>query len=191
MRQLVKVFPGAGILSFEPYPVAFSRLQENARLFPNVATHSLALGERDGETTLFLSQASVTNSLLPTSPNASSYSPEGWTDSLGNASVPILTLDTFCARQLIGKIDILNINAQGYEMQILQGAENLLAGAQIGYIYLEIIFVPLYDGQATFDELCRLLRKHGYQFMDLYEKNIGDDGILHWCNAMFRAPRPT
>ena len=48
------------------------------------------------------------------------------TMTVANDSPEVLTLDTFCARAGLGKIDIIKIDAGGTEPAILQGAESLL-----------------------------------------------------------------
>jgi FkbM family methyltransferase len=186
--RLVDAFPNARIHSFEPFPEAFAKLQQSCVRHPRVHTHQVAFGERDGSTTLFLSHASVTNSLLPTSAQAAEFSPPGWTEPAGKIEVPIAKLDTFCAARRIERIDLLKIDTQGYELQVLQGASAMLAGRRVRFVYLELIFVPLYERQTSFDEVFALLRQHGYLLVDLYEKNVGAGGALQWCNALFRTP---
>ncbi len=188
MLNLTVAFPAARIFSFEPFPEAFARLQENATAFPNVHSFQTAAGERDGVCTLFLHKASVVNSLLPTSQQAAGFSPPGWTVPVGSIEVPIVRLDTFCKTHQIPRVDLLKIDSQGYESGILDGASDLLHKQRIGFVYLEVIFVPLYDGQATFEEIFAKFRSHGYDFVDLFEKNTAENGSLKWCNALFCAP---
>lgn len=58
--------------------------------------------------------------------------------------------------------DYLKIDVQGAEVDVFNGAENLLADIMI--IHTEVEFVPLYIDQPLFAEVDQLLRKHGFLF---------------------------
>ena len=56
--------------------------------------------------------------------------------------------------------DYLKIDVQGAEVDVFNGAENLLADIMI--VHTEVEFVPLYIDQPLFAEVDQLLRKHGF-----------------------------
>ncbi|MEO7634583.1 MAG: FkbM family methyltransferase [Sphingomicrobium sp.] len=76
------------------------------------------------------------------------------------------TLDLYCAANLVTRIDLLKIDVEGAELQVLRGAEALLAARRIGCIAFEF-------GQATFDmgnspaEIAALFRDHGYRLSNI------------------------
>ncbi|MHC4075681.1 MAG: FkbM family methyltransferase [Planctomycetota bacterium] len=58
--------------------------------------------------------------------------------------------------------DYLKIDVQGAEVDVFNGAENLLADIMI--VHTEVEFVPLYINQPLFAEVDQTLRKHGFLF---------------------------
>jgi FkbM family methyltransferase len=66
--------------------------------------------------------------------------------------------------------DYLKIDVQGAEVDVFNGAENLLADIMI--IHTEVEFVPLYIGQPLFAEVDQILRKHGFLFHKFFRGAI-------------------
>ena len=48
----------------------------------------------------------------------------------------IITVDYICDRHNISYIDILHVDIQGFEMDMLQGAEATLSQDKVGYLFL-------------------------------------------------------
>jgi hypothetical protein len=80
---------------------------------------------------------------------------------LGTEEVMLTTLDAMKDRYL-GPDDraFLKIDAQGYERQILHGAQETV-GRLVG-LQIEVSFVPLYEGQAPFGDLLEELFGKGF-----------------------------
>ena len=70
-----------------------------------------------------------------------------------------------------GRSFYLKIDTQGYEAQVLRGAERSLE--HIATVQLEMSLVPLYAGQALFGELHADLTRRGYTLVGV-ENNFGD-----------------
>jgi FkbM family methyltransferase len=58
--------------------------------------------------------------------------------------------------------DFLKLDVQGAEVDVMNGAENILAGAVV--VHTEVEFVQLYKDQPLFAEVDQRLRKSGYVF---------------------------
>src|SRR6202000_2895078 len=100
------------------------------------------------------------NSLLPHEETGERYDQE--LIPKGIKQIQTLRLDTFCEQQNISKIAILKLDTQGFELHVLRGAERLLSSKAIKLIYLEIHFIPLYQGQPTAAGIFDLMDKFGY-----------------------------
>lgn len=186
--ELLKHFPAARFHSFEPFPEVFQQLAARVKDLPNVTAHQLALGELNGTKEFHLNQASDTNSFLANAAQATQYAPPGWVDPVGVIQVPVRTLDRFCAEQRIERIDLLKIDSQGYELKILAGGEGMLAARKIRFLLLEVLFVPLYEGQPYFEDVYRHLTQRGCRLIGLYEQNRDKSTqALTWCDALFVA----
>lgn len=66
--------------------------------------------------------------------------------------------------------DYLKIDVQGAEVDVFNGAKNLLAGIMI--IHTEVEFVPLYIDQPLFAEVDQVLRKNGFLFHKFSHKQM-------------------
>lgn len=178
-------FPKATIYAFEPGIPAFSKLKAGTANDSKTKSFNLALGEYDGCATLHENANNVTNSLLPNSCRIAQFAPPEMVAPEKETTVPLMRLDTFCANESICCIDLLKIDAQGYERHILEGAGSLLSPATIRGLLLEVLFVDLYESQTWCGEVLELLRSRGYRLFGLtnitWDLNYG----WKWADAMF------
>jgi hypothetical protein len=128
----------------------------------------------------------VTNSLLPNAPEADLSQPASFATPTGQSIVCITTLDDFCAERGISRIDFLKVDSQGYDLRILQGARRQLSEHRVSFIVVEMLFAPLYSGQAHFHEIYEFLTGLGYQLVGLYAVHRSEAGVILWCDALFR-----
>jgi len=105
--------------------------------------------------------------------------------------VPCDTLDSQLATHSIIP-DFIKIDVQGYEWQVLQGA-NVSLKRSLGVI-LEVEFLPLYEKQVLFPEIHTLMRSYGYELYDLQRSHwkrqtlgsgFGFNGQLAFANALY------
>jgi FkbM family methyltransferase len=107
------------VVSFEPSPRERGRLLKHLGLNRrrNVTVEPVALGDTDGEATLYVVQGSETgcNSLRP--------------GDVGDAQpvrVPLRRLDDYLASGEIRRVDVIKMDVEGAELSVLRGAETLL-----------------------------------------------------------------
>jgi len=186
-------FPGAAIYSFEPDPRTFARLRDTLRRHPRATPVALALGDAEGEATLYRAAFDQMSSLLPAA--AGAHQDPALLRAAGEITVPRTTVDRFRAEHATGPVDLLKIDAQGYELHVLRGAADSLERGEIGLVYLEVQFVPAYEGQPSFSALLDFLLRYGYRLVGLYETGFGQANHLVEANALFvderlSAPRP-
>jgi FkbM family methyltransferase len=150
-------YPGR-IVSFEPQAGAHGALVRRAAADPawQVAP-PVALGARNGRIELEVSAESDMSSLLPQSAWLRQVSPSSAV--VRKESVALRRLDEIAGAYLRAHDRVfLKVDTQGYEAEVLAGAEGLLA-RMLG-IQLEMSLVPLYEGEPAFrpmlDELAAL-----------------------------------
>ena len=180
------LFPDGTIYALEPFPDVHRRLVERFAADPHVRPYPYAVTDTSGTRRLYFNDAHVTNSLLPITPTSVDWvraSPARGLDD--TVEVPAVTLDEFCLGEGISHLDLLKMDIQGGEGMALEGAAGLLARQAIRVIYLEVAFAPLYEGQAYFCDITRILNQHGYRVFGLYNLMHGDRG-LGWGDAIFR-----
>ena len=184
--RFVAAFPKATVFSFEPDPNSFSALRAVARTTGRIEAINAAVGDGDGHAAFFVNQFDQTSSLLRAAPGASEYllnrsglMPRSRID------VPVLCLDRFCAEREIVRIDLLKLDAQGYELRILDGSRALLDRVAIPLIYTEVSFVRIYEGQPLFPEIYQYLFERGYRLVWLYETSFRTHYYSLGANALF------
>ena len=184
--RLLTAFPKARIYSFEPDPRSFAALREFASTTKRIEAVNAAVGDTDGEATFFVNQFDQTNSLLPGDPHAGQYLLDaGGLTPRAELTVPVLTLDRFCAAHGVDRIDVLKLDAQGYELRVLDGARELLGRTAVPLIYVEVCFVRFYDGQPLFPDIYRHLFERGYRLVWLYESSFHTHFYALGANAVF------
>lgn len=179
--QSVEVFkhlmPECIIHAFEPSPTAYKMLEENTKTRRQVFTNNLALGQTCG-TQVFLENSDS---------NMSSFLRPGmhcWGEIINEVPVEISTLDQYCKHNDIEYINLLKTDTQGYDLEVLKGAQSLLKDNRIQLIFVEIIFLDLYEDLPPFDEIFRLVRENSFKLVSLY-KVSHHHNLAGWSDALF------
>jgi len=184
-----RLFPSSKIYSFEPLPESFRILQSRFKNSPRVIPIQAAVSNSEGIQQLFSNVDSATNSLLPITSEAAQ-----WADAPGSiqlnqkVEVKTVTVDGFCRDRNIERVAILKMDIQGSELLALNGATGSLRERAISLILCEMLFVPLYEGQAQFYQVCAFLESFGYSLYGLYNFAYSGGGQLKWCDGLFVSP---
>jgi FkbM family methyltransferase len=179
----LKCFPRARIHCFEPAPSAFALLSGKFAGNERVALHQMAMSDRAGSVEFFVNSVAETNSLYPFATDAQRYCKgveQGAATHVRAGAVDDLVRDLE-----IDVLDVLNLDVQGAELAVLRGAEGLLRRKQIRVVIAELIFVPVYEGQAPSYTVQNFLGGHGYRLYDFYNFAYDDSGQLLWGDAVF------
>ncbi|MAY36255.1 MAG: hypothetical protein CMN84_09175 [Spongiibacteraceae bacterium] len=179
------LFPQARIFAFEPLPQPFAELARLAEVDGNVIPQNLGLGDKAGKFPIYENSVDTTSSLLQNSSSIDLYAPAHMVQPKGNCTIEVRRLDEFCATAGITSIDVLKIDAQGYESRILDGCGDLLNPSNIRALYLELMFVPFYEDQCWGGELIEKLRAHGYRLFGMTGVDYDQQFGWRWCDAMF------
>ena len=75
------------------------------------------------------------------------------------------SIDNYCDKHHL-KPDFLKIDVQGYELEVLKGAENYLSSIEV--ILTEVNHIEVYQGVPLAAELIEWLSKHGYALHDIF-----------------------
>lgn len=172
-----QAFPSSIIHSFEPSPESFQKLGENTASQCQIFRWNYALGATTGKKTLLQNESSGMSSFLQ-------LGEFGWGRIEKESTVEVTTLDSFLAENGIEQVDILKSDTQGYELEVLKGAEQALRDTRIGLIYLELIFSPMYKGLPPFHQILQHLAERNFALVSIYgmqyQRNVAD-----WADALF------
>ncbi len=122
---------------FEPVPSTFATLQQGLRaeqVFPNVVLNNVALGDRPGQTTLYLPDSDDGQASLQRHQQHGSWSA---VQAIQSFSCEMTTLDRYCRDRALSRLDFLKCDVEGAELLVLQGATAAIARYQ-PLLYLEI-----------------------------------------------------
>lgn len=125
-----KRFPHAVIFGFEPHPLTFQNLKLNEALnsFGNIHFLNLGLGSEKGE--VHFEEREIGNpgmNRVTSDPEKSAH------------RISITTLDSFAKENQLSSVSIIKIDVEGYEHEVLKGADNLLT------TYKPMLFIELDD----------------------------------------------
>lgn len=100
----------------------------------------------------------------------------------GRFAVPVRRLDAVFDTPPAAPI-LLKIDVQGFEYEVLQGAEGLKEW--IGWVYVEASFVELYEGQRLADAIAELLHGWGFTLTGEYNLTRDDRGARVQADLLF------
>jgi FkbM family methyltransferase len=153
-HELLKVYPDATIHAFEPHPRTFGLLQSKAD--SRLKLHAAAMGAAAGEAELYDRKGNDGSVHASLSQDAVRTI---YQDDVIVHRVKVITLDEFMTENGIASIDFLKIDTEGFEMDVLNGAEAALAGGKIGIIQFE--FNSMHVGRHQFlEDFTRRLEGH-------------------------------
>lgn len=111
------VGPQGLVVAFEPQPEFLPWLtrMKNSLKLSNVEFVPLALSNETRKSSLFREAAGETGSMSPEYQNIGD-----------SVAVDAITLDEYCEKNSLGRIDSMKIDVDGYEINVLKGAEKVL-----------------------------------------------------------------
>jgi len=139
------VGPNGVVHSFEPCPDNFMRLRRAARKLPNVCPCLAAVGERSGETMLYVSDK--------LNVDHRAYATEG--NARGALQVEMVALDDYFKPGQ--RVDLLKLDVQGYELHALRGAKRIVNENKKIKVLLEFWPYGLKQAGVNWDELIEML----------------------------------
>lgn len=150
------------IISFEPLSNAYELLKKCES--KNWTTLNYALGERDEQLEIHVSENVASSSLLTMTARHEDVAPESKV--IGTEVIKVHKLDT-----IVDSLNIklnrtfVKIDTQGFEYSVLRGGEEALR--KINFIQLEIALQELYKGEKLFSEMIDYLANLGYVLVSI------------------------
>jgi FkbM family methyltransferase len=161
------------IHAFEPTKTAYTIL---AKAFPNVILNNFALGPKAGVQEIKEAGATTMSSLLE--PAKGGWDGQGWKDIKARYTVPVRTIDDYSLEAGIDKIELLKTDTQGYDLEVMKGAKRMFSEHRIRWVFTEITFPAMYQGQPSFEDIYSFLKERGLKLAGVYNVRQGDMNAL-------------
>jgi FkbM family methyltransferase len=187
LASIKQTFPGAQVHCYEPDARAFAQLQLNAQQFDQVECIQSALGREPGVMKFFRNTDSVTSSLLQPAtqkrvlPYAEKLVP------MDAVQVEVRTVESELSRLNVSRLHLLKTDCQGFDLNVLEGAERVIKDGGIELIATEALFHAEYEGQAWFYEILAWLSARGFALIGIYDILHDDRGRALFGDALFAA----
>jgi hypothetical protein len=98
-------------------------------------------------------------------------------------SVPVTSIDAVVHEQTIDDVFLVKIDVQGFELEVLKGAENSLD--RIKYIFVESAIRQLYAGAPRFSDVFDFLTARDFHLMAMRSWHRGNH-VLVETDMLFR-----
>jgi FkbM family methyltransferase len=173
------------IVSFEPLTSAHSVIDTASKKYSNwTVAERCAIGSQNQEIEINISANSVSSTLL----NMLNTHIEGAPESkiIGKEKVKVYPLDEIASQYLSGSKNIfLKVDVQGFEQEVLKGAQNMLSKAK--GVEMEISLVPLYEDQKwLLADILDYMTKRGFRLTSIVPAFTDNKtGIVLQCNGIF------
>lgn len=159
--QLLDLYPGSQIISFEVDETVCAEMNSNA--LAGVRYYPIALGQRNERRPFYITQHPMCCSLYkPNEPLISLYNNFEVAYLKSITEIDTVSLDSFAKSHDIGAIDFIKIDIQGGELDVFRGGEHTLR--EVLAIVCEVEFIPHYIDQPLFGDVCAYLDQHGLMF---------------------------
>lgn len=145
------------IVSFEPVKAVFAQLKQRIGSDPLWEAHNCGLGASESSATINVSKSTVFSSILDTRAAAASFDQDSATSH--REEIRIGTLDGV-ARARPDEVSFLKIDTQGFEQQVLSGAEETLP--RLAGIQMELPVIHLYEGVWTMTDAIGFMKENGF-----------------------------
>lgn len=180
LREYIINFKWHGIL-VEPVPYVYKRLIENYKEFSNLSFENVAIGTEDGYCNFYSIMENISNegpgdknykldqlgSFNKETLLKHSYMHPNFETMVKEISVPTLTIDSLFRKYNLKKLNLLQIDTEGYDFEILNSIS-------FKFIIPEmIIFEHIHMQRSEYKYILTKMRRFGYRFYTYQFDTIG------------------
>jgi FkbM family methyltransferase len=177
--QFARMCPRAQVIAFEMMPPTFAQLKSNIKSVPRIHAHCVGLSDESGTATLRIEQDSQLNSLR---------NREATPDGAKTVPIALRRLDDMAAELGIAAIDLLKVDAEGFDLQVLKGAVKLFEAGQVRAVWVEVDFGNSSIVHGNFIDIAGWLAQWGLRPLGFYDTMVlerNGAAYLDYTNALF------
>jgi FkbM family methyltransferase len=146
--------------SFEPVKEVYERLTSKNKHYPSWKTINIGIGGAHEQKEIHVSGNMASSSLLQVTSRSTSAEPS--TQFIRHETIEVKPLDMVANEENFVRFKniFIKIDVQGYEMEVLRGAQQFLPFAY--FVQMELSLVQLYDGAPDYLEMVRTMDEKGF-----------------------------
>lgn len=175
-KKMKSVFPQCFVYGFEPSKLCFNYLMENVKI-EKVFFYNKAVGSSNSFLEFNEYSWSAISSLLKRADTSSKI--------LETYKVEVITIDDFCENNKITHINLLKTDTEGYELEVLKGATDMMNENRIQFVLVETFFNENFIGQASFKDIYNYLLLNNFSLTRFYDFEITSEGLANRSDALF------
>ena len=178
LKLFINHFPDKKIIVFEPVADSYEAIKERFPDNNNIELIKAAAGNENTEKEINIAGRITSSSLLPliADPGSEVFN-EKYLGQVGVENIRIVRLDDFLANNK-DEIGIMKIDVQGFEMDVLKGAETTLGRTDI--IVLEANNHDGYKGSAKYFDIDNYLRNHNFTLFNIFPSIVDNGKLKEW-----------
>tara|TARA_B100000902_G_C27202755_1_gene859959 strand:- start:281 stop:1084 length:804 start_codon:yes stop_codon:yes gene_type:complete len=136
----------ANVILFEPLDFVLEKAKDNLSSFDNrIEFINMGVGSAIEQTTINFNENATAHASFSSKVNKINY-----LNNNQSLTVDVTTLDKFCSDREIKHIDFIKIDTEGFEEQVLLGAQNIISQAKPKFIQLENNWHQLFVGSSIY-----------------------------------------
>lgn len=183
----------ANVLAFEPLPKAYAELEALKKIYPTRFS-AVNIGVGDQNTSLEINYGDEDSELASFSTEANLINYVGESN-INKLMVNIVTLDNYFNSNTesikFSEIDLLKIDTEGYEYEVLNGAQNTIKKYRPKYIQIEYNLHQLFKSQSLFKLSTLLISYTPFQMLpygsglSIVNPKDASANYFHYSNFLF------
>ncbi|MEO1482664.1 MAG: FkbM family methyltransferase [Myxococcota bacterium] len=177
--QLLQIFPNATVHAFEPVSETYRQLHQHFASEPRARCWNVALGRSASTVEMRVNGCTGTSSAFDSESRLLRYHGDKAV-TVRTETANVVSLDQWAADNGVPGTDLLKLDLQGFELEALRGATELLASS-VRAIYSEAQLTPLYRGAALFSDIDIFLRAQGFELFRIQELFFNGGELRSTC----------
>ena len=191
IERFKKIFNKKIIHSFEPIKFEFDNIYRKYKNENNLIINNFALGDKIEEKFFNVNHYTGSSSFLETNQKTEwaklrskqfKIDPANFVKN--KSIVQIKTIDDYCEKNQINKIDVLKIDTQGYEKNVLKGSSKMILSKKIKFIEIELIFSDIYNKTLSIKDIEIII---GNNYRLFANDNVGNlhSNMIYQLNLIY------